>query len=105
MGTVLAVQVMEDKSIYNELEQPSGRMSKLTKGDVIAVALGERMALKGFAGALPEQLKTGDVIHLLNFGGVAGVCTSANTQEVGQPLRIRVLGGIARDGKLLNIEK
>ena len=105
MGTVLAVQVMEDKSIYNELEQPSARMSKLTKGDVIAAALGERMALKGFAGALPEQLKTGDVIHLLNFGGVAGVCTSANTQEVGQPLRIRVLGGIARDGKLLNINQ
>lgn len=103
MGTVLAVQVMEDKSIYNELEQPSGRMSKLKKGDVIAVALGARMALKGFAGALPKKLKTGDIIHLLNFGGVAGVCTSANLHEVGHPLRIRVLGGIARNGKLLNI--
>lgn len=103
MGTVLAVEVLEDKSIYNELELPSGRMSKLKKGDILAVALGERMALKGFAGQLPKTLKTGNVIHLLNFGGVAGVCTSANVHEVGKPLRIRVLGGIARNGKLLNI--
>lgn len=105
MGTVLAVQVLQDKSIYNELELPTGRLSKLKKGDIIAVALGERMAMKGFAGRLPKTLKVDDVIHLLNMGGVAGVCTSANVHEVGEPLRIRVLGGIARDGKLLNINQ
>ncbi len=105
MGTVLAVEVLEDKSVYNELELPSGRMSKLKKGDILAVALGQRRALMGFVGDLPKSLKVGDVIHLLNFGGVAGVCTSANVQEVGQPLRVRVLGGIARKGKLLNIKQ
>lgn len=105
MGTVLAAQVLEDKSIYNELELPSGRMSKLKKDDIIAVALGQRMALKGFAGYLPKSLKTDDVIHLLNMGGVAGECSSANIMEVGDPLRIRVLGGIARKGKLLNIDQ
>lgn len=104
MGTVLAAEVLEDKSIYNEMELVSGRMSKLKKGDIIAVALGSRMALKGFTGRLPRSLKTGDVIHLLNFGGVAGICTSANVKEVGEPLRIRILGGIARNGKLLNIK-
>ncbi len=103
MGTVLAAQVLQDKSIYNELELPTGRMSKLKKDDIIAVALGERAALKGFAGHLPKTLKADDVIHLLNFGGIAGICTSANVHEVGEPLRIRVLGGIAREGKLLNI--
>ena len=105
MGTVLAAEVLDDKSIYNELELPSGRMSKLKKGDIIAVALGERMALKGFVGRLPHQLKVNDVIHLLNMGGVAGVCTSANTQEVGDPLRIRVLGCITRGRRLLNINQ
>ncbi len=105
MGTVLAVQVLEDKSVYNELELPSGRMSKLKKGDILAVALGQRMALMGFVGMLPKSLKVDDVIHLLNFGGVAGVCTSANVQEVGEPLRVRVLGGIQRKGKLLNIKQ
>lgn len=105
MGTVLAAEVLEDKSIYNELELVTGRMSKIKKGDIIAVALGSRMALKGFAGKLPTELEVGDRIHLLNFGGVAGVCTSANIQEVGEPLRIRVLGGIARKGELLNISQ
>ena len=103
MGTVLAAQVLEDKSIYNELELPTGRMSKIKKGDIIAVALGNRMALQGFVGHLPKSLAVNDIIHLLNFGGVAGVCTSANVQEVGEPLRIRILGGITRKGKLLNI--
>lgn len=104
-GTVLAAEVLEDKNIYNELELPSGRFSKLKKGDVIAVVLGQRRALKGFVGNLPETLKPGDVINLLNMGGVAGKCTSANTKEVGQSLRIRVLGGIVRDGKQLNINQ
>jgi len=105
MGTVLAAQILQDKSVYNELELPSGRLSKLKKDDIIAVALGGRAGLKGFAGHLPKSLKADDVIHLLNLGGVAGVCTSANVQEVGEPLRIRVLGGIAREGKLLNINQ
>ena len=103
MGTVIAVEVLEDKSIYNELELPTGRMSKLKKGDILAVALGNRMALQGFVGRLPKSLEVDDIIHLLNFGGVAGVCTSANVKEVGEPLRVRVLGGIERKGKLLNI--
>ena len=104
-GTVLAAEVLHDKSVYNEMELPSGRMSKLKKGDIIAVALGERMALKGFVGHLPKTLMTNDVINLLNFGGIAGICTSANVKEVGEPLRIRVLGGIERGGKLLNIDQ
>ncbi len=105
MGTVLAAQVLDDKVIYNELELPSGRMSKLKKGDIIVVALGQRRALKGFVGDLPKSLKVDDVIHLLNLGGVAGECTSSNTHEVGEPLRIRILGGIERSGKLLNINQ
>lgn len=105
MGTVLAAEVLEDKTVYNELELPSGRMSKLKKGDIIAVALGQRRALKGFVGDLPTSLHPGDIIHLLNLGGVAGECTSANTKEVGNPLRIRILGGITRKGKQLNINQ
>ncbi len=105
MGTVLAAEILDDKTIYNEMELPSGRMSKLKKGDIVAVALGQRRALKGFVGDLPKSLKAGDIIHLLNFGGVAGECTSANTKEVGDPMRIRILGGITRKGKQLNIKQ
>ena len=105
MGAVFAAEVLDDKSVYNELELPSGRLSKLKKGDIIAVALGARAALKGFVGNLPKTLKPGDVIHLLNMGGVAGECISANRAEVGAPLRIRVLGGIVRRRKQLNINQ
>lgn len=92
-GDVVAVRVLTQKSTYNEIELCSGRMSKLKKGDVIVGALGHRNALGGFAGKLPESLKVGDVINLLNLGGVLGVCTSFNPM-VGQPLEVEVLGQV-----------
>lgn len=102
-GQIIAVEVLEDKSNYNQLELASGRLSKITKGDILAVALGNRRALKGFVGNVPEKLKVDDVINILNLGGVAGVCTSENFQEVGHALKVRVLGAITRNGKSLNI--
>lgn len=98
-GTVLAVEVLEDKKVYNQLELTSGRLSTLHKGDILIVALGERRALKGFVGDLPQTLHVGDIIHLLNMGGVAGICTSENRQEVGQALKMRVLGGVLDEKK------
>ncbi|MEK7172116.1 MAG: hypothetical protein AAB739_04360, partial [Patescibacteria group bacterium] len=52
-GAVIAVKVLEDKKIYNQLELVTGRMSTLKKGDTLAVALGNRKALKGFVGEVP----------------------------------------------------
>jgi hypothetical protein len=47
----------------------------------------------------------GDVIHILNLGGVAGICTSANVKEVGNALKVRVLGAVlSSKGKPLNIK-
>jgi len=93
-GAVLAVEVMEDKKIYNQLELVSGRMSTIKRGDTLAVALGNRRALKGFIGEVPKTLKTGDIINLLNLGGVSGICTSENFREVGHALKMKVLGAV-----------
>lgn len=93
-GAVVAVKVLEDKKIYNQLELTTGRMSTLKKGDTLAVALGNRKALKGFVGEVPQKLQAGDIIHILNLGGVAGICTSANLKEVGKPLQAKVIGAI-----------
>ncbi len=93
-GAVLAVEVLEDKKIYNKVELVSGRMSASHKGDVLAVALGNRQALRGFVGHVPTELKVGDTINVLNLGGVAGLCDSANVQEVGDALKVKVLGSI-----------
>lgn len=102
-GYVLAVKVLEDKKIYNELELTSGRLSTLHQEDILIVTLGNRRALKGFAGNVPESLKAGDIINILNLGGVAGTCTSANRKLVGKPLKVEVLGAVLKKKQPVNI--
>ena len=101
-GTVLVVEALEEKSVYGELELKGGRMARIIKGDIIAGVLGERQALKGFVGAIPQQIEVGDTLHMLNMGGVIGLCSSANA-DFGQPLRVRVLGAALVDGQIANI--
>ena len=94
-GTVVAVRVLNDKSTYNQLELPSGRMAQVKRGDVIAGALGHRNALFGYSGRLPERLAPGDTVHLLNLGGVLGLCDSINP-DLGRPFECEVLGSVLR---------
>jgi hypothetical protein len=90
-GVVLVVEVLTSKSTYNTLELTSGRMAKVSRGDIVVGALGHRKALFGYSGHLPERVEPGDVIQLLNIGGVLGVCDSA-TPDKGKPFDCRVLG-------------
>src|SRR5882724_2078318 len=69
-GVALVVEVLNDKSTYNTLELTSGRMAKVARGDVVVGALGHRQALFGYSGHLPESVKEGDILQLLNIGGV-----------------------------------
>jgi hypothetical protein len=66
-------------------------MAKLVRGDIVVGALGHRKALFGYSGHIPESLKPGDVIQMLNIGGVLGVCDSVNPEK-GRPFDCRVLG-------------
>lgn len=90
-GVVLVVEVLTNKSTYNTLELTSGRMAKVSKGDVIVGALGHRQALFGYSGHLPTSVKEGDIIQVLNIGGVLGVVDSANPEK-GKPFDARVIG-------------
>jgi hypothetical protein len=92
-GVVVAVRVRSDKSTYSQLELPSGRMAQVKKGDVIAGALGHRHALFSYSGHLPRQLAPGDTVHLLNMGGVIGICDSVNP-DLGPPFECEVLGAV-----------
>ncbi len=92
-GSILAVRALERKSTYNELEDCHGRMATVNEGDIVAGVLGERRALHGYSGIIPESVKPGDTLHLLNLGGVIGQCTSANP-DVGPPCRVEVLGQV-----------
>lgn len=90
-GVVLVVEILTNKSTYNTLELTSGRMAKVVKGDIVVGALGPRRALFGYSGHVPEKLAAGDIIQMLNIGGVLGVCDSVNPDK-GTPFDCRVLG-------------
>lgn len=92
-GYVLAVKILADKSTYNQVEDLSGRMVSLREGDVLAGTLGNRRALRGYAGVVPARLSVGDTVDVLNLGGILGHCTSANP-EIGPPFKAEVLGAI-----------
>ena len=92
-GVALVVEVQNSKSTYNTLELTSGRMAKVSRGDVVVGALGHRKALFGYSGHIPEALQPGDIIHMLNIGGVLGVCDSANPDK-GKPFDCKVLGTV-----------
>src|SRR5579862_6519219 len=90
-GVVVVVEVLTNKSTYNTLELTSGRMAKVGKGDIVVGALGHRQALFGYSGHVPPSLRPGDVIQMLNIGGVLGICDSVNPDK-GKPFDCRVLG-------------
>jgi hypothetical protein len=92
-GVLVAARVLNNKSRYNQLELTSGRMATVNQGDVIVGALGHRKALRGYSGHLPASLKPGDIIQILNIGGVLGMCDSANP-DVGPPFDCEVLGTV-----------
>jgi hypothetical protein len=90
-GVAIVAEILTNKSTYNTLELASGRMAKVGKGDIVVGALGPRRALFGYSGHVPSSLKPGDVIQMLNIGGVMGICDSA-TPDKGKPFDCRVLG-------------
>jgi len=102
VGQVLAVRALGEKSVYDVLELQNGRMAHIGKGDVLVGALGRRDALRGFVGRVPESVKVGDTLHVLNLGGLLGRVTSGS-REVGPPLDVEVLGMVLRDGRPANI--
>src|SRR5271157_5719602 len=92
-GLVLVVEVLNNKANYNTLELTSGRMAKVVRGDIVVGALGHRKALFGYSGHIPQTLNPGDIIQMLNIGGVLGICDSA-TQDKGKPFDCKVLGTV-----------
>ena len=92
-GIVVAVRIHGTKTVYNTVEDPYGRMIRLDDGDILAGVLGSRRALRGYAGVVPQSVHAGDLLDVLNLGGVIGHCTSTNL-ELGPPLQAEVLGGV-----------
>lgn len=92
-GAVVAGRIVNDKSAYNTLEDVHGRMTVVHSDDLIVGALGHRNALHGYEGVLPKKVEAGQLLHVLNLGGVIGECVSHNP-EVGPPFQFEVLGQV-----------
>lgn len=103
-GNVVIVRAVTDNGNYNTLELETGRMAKINVGDVIAGVLGYRRALKGFIGDVPETIKAGDRLHILNLGGLVGQC-KGHHHSLSGAIEVEVIGMPVRDGRILNISE
>jgi hypothetical protein len=90
-GDAVVVRALGESVTYGNLELPSGRLAKISRNDVLLGVLGRRRALKGFVGDVPETIKTGDKLHLLNMGGLVGIC-SGHHSSLSDAIEVEVLG-------------
>src|SRR3954452_19979953 len=102
-GDVFVVRALTDSATYNQLELPTGRLAKINPGDVFVGVLGRRRALKGFVGDVPLSVAAGDQLHLLNMGGVIGLC-SGHHSSLSDAISVEVVGlACDQQGRVLNI--
>ena len=102
-GDVVVVKALSESVTYGNLELPNGRLAKINRGDVLLGVLGRRRALKGFVGDVPDSVKVGDKLNLLNMGGVIGVCKGHHS-SLSDAIEVEVLGiGANENGEVLNI--
>ncbi len=102
-GDVVVVRALSESVTYGNLELPSGRLAKIYRNDVIFGVLGRRRALKGFFGDVPDTATAGDRLHLLNMGGVIGVC-SGHHSSLSDAIEVEVLGFAADEsGRIMSI--
>ena len=92
-GYLLAVKTLDDKDTYNQIENSDGEFITYGKGQVVVGALGERQALRGYSGVVPRSIKAGDILHILNMGGIIGFCQSPHPDN-GPAMRVEVLGAV-----------
>src|SRR3954447_20301676 len=102
-GDVVVVRALTDSATYNMLELPTGRLAKINPGDLLLGVLGRRRALKGFVGDVPSTITRGDQLHLLNMGGVIGLCTGHHS-SLSDAIKVEVVGLVSNEeGRVQNI--
>lgn len=102
-GDVVVVRALSESVTYGNLELPTGRLAKINRNDILLGVLGKRRALKGFVGDVPDAVRAGDRLHLLNMGGVIGVCKGHHS-SLSDAIEVEVVGlACDGDGRVLNI--
>jgi hypothetical protein len=102
-GDVVVVRALSESSTYGNLELPSGRLAKINRNDILLGVLGKRRALKGFVGDVPDKIEAFDRLHLLNMGGLIGVCKGHHS-SLSDAIEVEVIGIACDDHEnVLNI--
>ncbi len=103
IGDVVAVRALSESATYGNLELPTGRLAKINTGDILLGVLGKRRALKGFVGDVPDTIAPSDRLHLLNMGGVIGLCKGHHS-AFSDAIEVEVVGlAVDANGGVLNI--
>ncbi len=92
-GYLIAVKTLDTKDRYNEIETSDASIIPYGKDQIVVGALGERQALRGYSGIIPRSIKKGDILHILNMGGIVGHCQSPHPDH-GPAMRVEVLGAV-----------
>ncbi|MDG5767046.1 hypothetical protein QA596_06175 [Balneolales bacterium ANBcel1] len=92
-GYLVAVRTLDVKDKYNTIETSEGVIIPYGKDQIVVGALGERQALRGYSGIIPRSVKKGDILHILNMGGIIGSCQSPHPDH-GPAMRVEVLGAV-----------
>lgn len=103
-GDVVVVRALSESVTYGNLELPNGRLAKINRNDVLIGVLGKRRALKGFVGDVPESIRKGDKLHLLNMGGVIGVCKGHHS-ALSDAIEVEVLGLVSGEQSAVSSRK
>ena len=90
-GDLVVVKALSESVTYGNLELPTGRLAKINRNDILAGVFGKRRALKGFVGDIPEGVKGGDKLHLLNMGGLIGECKGHHS-SYSDAIEVEVIG-------------
>ena len=102
-GDVVVVRALSESVTYGNIELPSGRLAKINRNDRLLGVLGKRRALKGFVGDVPDTVNAGDRLHLLNMGGVIGICRGHHS-SLSDAIEVEVIGlACDADGNVMNI--
>ena len=92
-GYLVVVRTLDTKDKYNNIETSDGVIIPYGKDQIVVGALGERQALRGYSGIIPRSIKKGDILHILNMGGIIGECQSPHPDH-GPAMRVEVLGAV-----------
>ncbi len=92
-GYIVAVKTLDVKDRYNQIETSDGVIIPYGRDQIVIGALGERQALRGYSGIVPRSIKKGDILHILNMGGIIGSCQSPHP-DYGPAMRVEVLGAV-----------